>query len=239
MRRGRRARPPGRPRRRRRPPRSPRSRWRRPGRPRGGRRRPRRLADVEARPAPRCCATARTTTTTSSRAFIKSIRGSRPRRRPVLAGPHARGRRGRPLHRPPAGHPGVSEDVGMADSMGLRGGRCRRPGRRVRRAARGAAQPGPRGDLPGHRAQVATGRRWQSGMAGGRAQRRRRRGARRTCAMPATGERPASATARTTSILTTTRGAGSTSGTCPTAWPAAASTSPPRHGVRSRRCASA
>ena len=84
--------------------------------------------------------------------------GLRPRRRPVLAGPHGRGGRGRPLHRPPPGDPGLrGRRHGRPDEPA--GGRRRRPRRRVRRAPRGRPQPGPGGGPPGHGAQVEPGRR--------------------------------------------------------------------------------
>ena len=83
--------------------------------------------------------------------------GLRPRRRPLLAGPHARGRRGRPLHRPAPGDPRVARTSAWPTPLSLRGRRRRRPGRRVRRAARGPAQPGPRRRAPGHRRPSRTG----------------------------------------------------------------------------------
>ena len=88
------------------------------------------------------------------------------RRRALLAGPHARGGRGRPLHRPPSRDPGERgrrprRPDGAAD-RGRRGA-----GGRVRRAPRGDAQPLACGDLPGQRAEVE------------RRQGRDRRGARR------------------------------------------------------------
>ena len=52
-------------------------------------------------------------------AFIKSMRGSRRRRRLALPGPDDRGRRGSPVHRPPPDRARVSEDVGMADPTAL------------------------------------------------------------------------------------------------------------------------
>ena len=59
--------------------------------------------------------------------------GLRSRRRPLLAGPHARVGRGRPLHRPPPGHPGLrGHRRGRLDEPAR--GRRRRPGGRVRRA---------------------------------------------------------------------------------------------------------
>ena len=103
----------------------------------------------------------------------------------------------------------ASEDVGMADPMALRGGRRRGPGRRVRRAARGPAQPGPGRRPPGHGAEVATARRWRSGTPGRTCARASAARCRRTCATPTTRARRSSATARATSTLTTTRGAGS------------------------------
>ena len=77
----------------------------------------------------------------------------RPRRRRLLPRRDARGRRGRPLHRPPDGDPR------------LRGHRQRRPagaprrrrggaGARARRPARGAAEPLAGCDLPRERAEV-------------------------------------------------------------------------------------
>ena len=100
--------------------------------------------------------------------------GLRPRRRPLLAGPHARGRRGRPLHRPAARDPGLrGRRHGRPDVAA--GGRRRRPRRRVRRAARGPAQPGPGRGPPGHGAQVEPG----DDLALGPGPRRRARAGRR------------------------------------------------------------
>ena len=78
----------------------------------------------------------------------------------------------------------------MADPHGAARGRRRGPGRRVRRAARGPAQPGPGGGLPGHRAEVEPGHRSALGRAAGR----RARAAvaarcRPTCATPTTRRR--------------------------------------------------
>ena len=74
-------------------------------------------------------------------------------RRALLAGPHARGRRGPALHRPAAdrarerGHrPGRPD--------GAAAGHGRRPRRRARRPARGAPEPGAGNDLSGPGAQV-------------------------------------------------------------------------------------
>ena len=140
-------RPPRRPGRRRRPPGLTRLEvavaWPRPRRP------GRRPYTLRPPSAPRRCATGATTTTTSSR---RSSRASADptRRRRALPRPDARGRGGRPVHRPPARHPGQrGRRHGRPDEP--RGGRRRRPGRRVRRPARGPAQPGP-GHHPPRRA---------------------------------------------------------------------------------------
>ena len=98
--------------------------------------------------------------------------GIRPRRRPVLAGPDARGRRGRPVHRPAAGDPG-QRGHRRGRSVGPGGGRRRRSGRRVRRAARGPAQPGPGRGPPGLRPQVEPGHRGPGPGPAGRAGRPR------------------------------------------------------------------
>ena len=109
----------------------------------------------------------------------------RPRRRPLLAGPHGRGRRGRPLHRPPAGHPRLrGHRHGRPD--GARGGQRRRPGRRVRGAARGRPQPGPGRGPPGHRPQVESRRPWAGGRPRPTSATARRARCRRTCGTPTT-----------------------------------------------------
>ena len=78
------------------------------------------------------------------------------RRRALLAGPHAGGGGGRPLHRPPAGDPGQrGHRHGRPD--GAAGGRLRGPGGGVRGPARSPAQPGPGRGAPGHRPQVQPG----------------------------------------------------------------------------------
>ena len=91
--------------------------------------------------------------------------GVRPRRRRLLAGPHARGGGGRPLHRPPPRDPGLGGRRPRRPH-GPRGGHRRRPRRRVRRPPRGPAQPGRGGHLPGHRPQVEPHRRRPSGRRG-------------------------------------------------------------------------
>ena len=112
-------------------------------------------------------------------AFIKSIRGSDPDAglywlaRMLEAGEDPRfvARRLVIL---------ASEDVGMAEPAGRAGGRRRRPGRGVRRAARGRAEPGARGRVPGHGPQVEPGDR-----GAGPGPRRRARPSRRGAAPPA------------------------------------------------------
>ena len=95
--------------------------------------------------------------------------GLGPRRRALLAGPDARGRRGRPLPRPA---PGIlaSEDVGMADPRGLLVADAAARAVELVGPARGRAQPGPRRRVPGHGAQV------EPGHGGARAGPRRRPG---------------------------------------------------------------
>ena len=86
-------------------------------------------------------------------AFIKSIRGSDPDAGLYwLAGMLEAGEDARFIARRLVIL--ASEDVGMADPHGAGRGRRGGPGGRVRRPARGAAQPGPGGGPPGHRAQV-------------------------------------------------------------------------------------
>ena len=68
-------------------------------------------------------------------AFIKSIRGSDPDAGALLAGHHARSRRGRPLHRSPPGDPGLG------------GHRRGRPALAARRQRRGGGR-GVRGACP-------------------------------------------------------------------------------------------
>ncbi len=70
------------------------------------------------------------------------------RRGPLLPGGHARRWRGSPLHRPPDGDLRL-RGRRQRRSAGSARRRRRRPGARARRAARGAAQPRPGGDLPG------------------------------------------------------------------------------------------
>ena len=101
--------------------------------------------------------------------------GLRPPGGAALPGPHARGGRGRPLHRPPAGDPRQrGRGRGRPDGPGR--GHRRGPRRRVRRPARGAAQPGPGGGPPGHGAQVEPVGGGDLAGARGRRQGRRRRG---------------------------------------------------------------
>ena len=109
--------------------------------------------------------------------------GLRPPGRAALPGPHARGGRGRPLHRPPPRHPGQR---GRGRGRPHRAGRGhrRRPRGRVRRTARGPAQPGA------GRVHLATAPKSNRSAArhvagpGGRAQGRRRRGARPPAGRP-------------------------------------------------------
>ena len=139
----------------------------------------------------------------------------RPRRRPVLAGPDARGGGGRPLHRPAPRDPGQrGRRRGRPDGPG--GGRGGRPRRRARRAARGAAQPGPGRRAPGHRPEVEPVRRWASGTPGRTCSTARRSRCPPTSATPTTTGRRSSGTARATTILTTTPRAGCRSSTSPT-----------------------
>ena len=76
-----------------------------------------------------------------------------PRRGPLLDGPHARGGRGRPRSWRGAWSSWPARTSGSPTRR-----RCswpsRGPGRRVRRAARGGAEPGRGGDLPGAGAEV-------------------------------------------------------------------------------------
>ena len=141
---------------------------------------PRRTASTWPMPrtpsAPACCATARTTTTTSISAFIKSIRGS-----DVDASLHYLGRM---LE---AGEDArfiarrlvilASEDVGMADPMALVVADAAARAVEFVGPARGPAQPGPGGRAPGHGAEEQPGGPGRVAGPGGRAQRHRRRGA--------------------------------------------------------------
>ena len=129
----------------------------------------------------RSCTTARATpTTTSSRAFIKSIRGSDPDAtlfwlaRMLEAGEDARYIARRMVVHAQRGHR-TGRPAGAAGGDG--GG----PGGRVRRPARGAAEPGRGRHLPGPRAQVEQRDRGARPGHGGRGLRRTR--ARCTCGM--------------------------------------------------------
>ena len=99
-----------------------------------------------------------------------------PRRRAVLAGAHARGGGGRPLHRPTddRARVGGHRARGPARAAGRVGGR---PRRGARRAARGAVEPGRGGDLPGARAEVEQRVHRAREGDGGRGERRPRAGA--------------------------------------------------------------
>src|ERR687898_896177 len=90
-------------------------------------------------------------------------------------GPHARGGRGRPVHRPAAGDPG-ERGHRRGRSVGPRGRHGGCACRRVRRAAGGAAQPGPSGRAPRDRTQVEPGGGRHLARSRRRPQRRRRRG---------------------------------------------------------------
>ena len=99
----------------------------------------------------------------------------------------------------------ASEDVGNADPRGARRRRRGRAGARARRAAGGAAEPRPGGDLPGAARRSRTPRRRRSGTRAARcasaaSRRRRPRSATRT-----TPGRGRAGTARATSRPTTTR----------------------------------
>ena len=155
------------------------------------------------------------------------------RRRAALARSHARGRRGRPLHRAAHGdlrlrgrRDGRSD--GVVDRK--RRGACRR----VRRASRGAAQPLAGVHPPRDRAEVEPRRARHLERARGRAQRRRWRGAAPPARHGLLRARRPWATARATCTLTTTRGDGSTSSTVPTTSVAACTTSPPTTGSKKR-----
>ena len=139
--------------------------------------------------------------------------GLRPRRGRLLPRLDARRRRGPALHRPADGH------------LRLRGRRQRRstraPGRRgggararARRAAGGAAQPLPGGDLPRERAQVEGERERDLVGARGGAAAAATCVRRRCSATPTTRVRRSSGTARATSTRTPIRAA-SRSTTCP------------------------
>ena len=136
-------------------------------------------------------------------AFIKSIRGLGRRRRPLLARPHARGGRGRALHRPPAGDPRVARTSAWPTRMALPLADRGRARGRVRRAARGAAQPRARGRLPGQRAEVERRHGRARRGAGRRPGPAGRRGADAICGTRTTRARRTLGTARATSILTT------------------------------------
>ena len=161
--------------------------------------------------------------------------GIRSRRRGVLARPDARGRRGRPVHRPAHDH---------LRQRGRRPGRQRCAHRRrrrgpcagARRVTGGAVEPVAGGDLPGDRAE-------EQSVGARDLERRARRSAtvrwarfRRICATRTTRRRPRSATASATSILTTMPVPSSISSTCPTNSSTAAGTSRARTAT-SRRSA--
>ncbi len=148
-------------------------------------------------------------------AFIKSIRGSDPDAGLYWLARMLEAGRGRPVHRPAAGHPGQRGHRG-GRPPGPGGGRRRRPGRRVRGAARGPAQPGPGRGPPGLRPQVQPGHRGPGPGPAATCGRVPGATSRPTCATPTTGVRRRSATARGTSTPTTGPGPGPTSSTGPT-----------------------
>ena len=137
-------------------------------------------------------------------AFIKSMRGERPRRGRVLPRRDARRRRGRALHRPPDGDPRL-RGRRQRRSARARRRRCRRPGARARRAAGGAAEPGPGGDLPGQRTEVERVGAGDLERAERGARARHPGAAGRAPRLPTTPARGRAGTARATSRPTTTR----------------------------------
>ena len=157
-------------------------------------------------------------------AFIKSVRGSDPDAglywlaRMLEAGEDARfiARRLVIL---------ASEDIGEADPAGPGGGRRRRPGRGVRGAARGPAQPGPGRGPPGLRPQVQPGHRGPRSGPARRAGGPAGNGPGPSRATPTTGARGRSATGRATSIPTTSPRPGPISSTGPTSCRTTATTS--------------
>ena len=167
-------------------------------------------------------------------AFIKSIRGSDPDAglywlaRMLDAGEDARfiARRLVIL---------ASEDVGLADSNGARRGRCRRPGRRVRRPARGPAQPRPRGRVPGPGPEVELRHRRRSAPRSPTCGSGRAAACRPICATRTTPARRHWATGRATGILTTIRVGGSPRTTAHPRSPATATGSPAATAATSTR----
>ncbi len=110
----------------------------------------------------------------------------------------------------------ASEDIGLADPMGLRGRRVRRAGRRVHWTARGAPDPGARdghsrADAQEQLGDPCAGRGYGRGARGPAD-----RGARLTCATRTTAAPRCTGTARSIVPARLSRAAGSTSSTCRT-----------------------
>ena len=153
------------------------------------------------------------------------------RRRSVLAGPYARVRGGRPVHRPPPGHPGQrGHRRGRPASPG--GGRRRCPCRRVRGAPRGTAEPGSGGGA----SSVARRSRTGSPSPWDAPNRTCAKGPVATyppiCATRTTGARDPSGTARATSTPTTNRAPSRTSSTGRPSWALLGTTSQAIEGTK-------
>ena len=123
-------------------------------------------------------------------------------RRAVLARADARGGRGPAPHRPPPGDPRVGGRR-HGRSAGVARRRCRGTRGRVRRAARGAAQPRPGRDPPGARAEVERGDRAASAPRSRTCATSRRARSLRICGTLITLAPRSSATGRGTAIRTT------------------------------------
>ncbi len=138
----------------------------------------------------------------------------RPGRGRLLPRRDARGGRGPPLRRAAHGHPRL-RGRGRRRPAGARRRGRRRAGARARRAPGSEAQPDAGCDLPRLRAEVERRHARALGRDPRRARARQPASRRRSSATPTTGGRRSSATARGTSIRTTTRPA-SRSTTCRT-----------------------
>ena len=130
-----------------------------------------------------------------SRAFIKSIRGSRSRRRRCTGWPACWPRGRTPGSSPAAWSSWPARTSGMADPMAW-SSPTPRPGRSSSSACPRPSSIWPRRRPPGHRAEVEPGHRRARPGASRRAGPADRTGARPTCATPTTAGRPASATGR-------------------------------------------
>ena len=161
----------------------------------------------------------------------------RPRRRRLLAGPDARSRRGRPVHRPADG------DLRQRGRRHGRpaGARRRRRGRPRRSSSSGCRRRSstwPRPSIHLATAPKSNRARWRSGTPAATSPTARSARCRRTCATPLPGRQGARPRRRATSTLmtttTTNSAAGSTSSTCPTSCRTATGTDPAATGTSRR-----